>query len=235
MLTACPVPGKKKSADLIAAFIRGAPKDATGLVFYGVTEGNVSQWRAALRGSVPWYYIDNSYFDCVRGVQYRVTRNRIQHDGEGGSDGKRFDRLGLSIEAPRDPFAEGYVLCVPQSEQFMRLVIEYRGDWIEDRKQHLGPAVFRTRDWSPDKLTIQRTLPQDLEGARMVLTHSSAAAVSAVLRGIVSLVSPYSCAFRQATIHPAAERRRWASVLADNQWTISEMQNGKAWEMINAQ
>jgi hypothetical protein len=235
MLTACPVPGKKKSAELVAAFIAGAPKDATGLVFYGVTEGNISQWRAALSGREDWYYIDNSYFDAVRGLQYRVTKNRIQHDGEGDTDGKRFARLGIPVGPARLLAEDSYVLCVPQSEPFMRLVIEYRGDWIEDMKAGLrlqGP--FRVRQWSSDKLAIQRTLPQDLEHARMVLTHSSAAAVSAVLAGVPVLVSPYSCAFRQATVNDKTERRRWAGVLADNQFDLAELRNGHAWRTLHA-
>lgn len=244
MLTACPVPGKKKSADLIAAFIAGAPRDAVGRVFYGVTEGNAAAWDAALAGRDDWYYIDNSYFDAVRGQQFRVTKNWIQHDGEGATNGRRFDRLGLDVRPARDPDAGDYVLCVPQSELFMRLVIGYRGDWLEDHKPALErnqlfyregspPLTFRTRLWSPDKIALQRSLPQDLKRARMVLTHSSAAAVSAVLDGIVTLVSPYSCAFRQATIHPEAERRRWASVLADNQFSVDELRSGYAWKAIN--
>jgi hypothetical protein len=235
MLTACHVPGKKKSAELVAAFIAGAPKTAEGRVFYGVTEGNISQWRAALSGREDWYYIDNSYFDAVRGLQYRVTKNRIQHDGEGDTDGKRFARLGLPVGPARLLAEDSYVLCVPQSEPFMRLVIEYRGDWIEDMKAGLrlqGP--FRVRQWSSDKIAIQRSLPQDLEHARMALTHSSAAAVSAVLAGVPVLVSPYSCAFRQATVNDKAERRRWAGVLADNQFDISELRSGQAWRALHA-
>jgi hypothetical protein len=235
MLTACAVPGKRKSADICAAFIAGAPKSAEGRVFFGVTEGNIKEWKHALGGSEPWFYGDNSYFDAVRGLQYRVTKNRIQHDGEGDTDGKRFARLGIPIGPARLLAEDSYVLCVPQSEPFMRLVIEYRGDWIEDMKAGLrlqGP--FRTRQWSSDKLAIQRTLPQDLEHARMVLTHSSAAAVSAVLVGIPVLVSPYSCAFRQATVNDKAERRRWAGVLADNQFDISELRSGHAWRTLHA-
>jgi hypothetical protein len=236
VLTACPVPGKKKSADLVAAFIEGAPRDAVGRVFFGVTEGNLKEWRQALAGGEPWFYGDNAYFDATRGDQFRFTKNRLQHDGEGESDGKRFDALGLSIEAkPRDPGGPGYVLCVPQSPDFMRLVIDYRGgDWIEHHKAQLkGP--FRVRKWSPDKLALQRSLPQDLVGARMVLTHSSAAAVSAVLAGIACHVSVYSAAFHQRTMRDAAERRRWASVLADNQFTVEELCSGYAWGVLNGQ
>lgn len=238
MLKACPVPGKRKSLDLCQAFVDGAPKSAEGRVFFGVTEGNLAEWQQALGGSEPWFYGDNSYFDCVRGQQFRFTRNRIQHDGEGLTNGRRFERFGLDIKPARDPDAGDYVLCVPQSEQFMRLVIGYRGDWIKDRKPlleaHGGAGLlYRTRAWSSDKIALQRSLPQDLKRARMVLTHSSAAAVSAVLDGIATLTSVYSCAFHQATIHHEAERRRWAGVLADNQFTVDELRSGFAWRSIN--
>ena len=44
-LTAFPVPGKEKSRRLCEAFVRGAPKDAEGVVFAGVKDGNVLSWR----------------------------------------------------------------------------------------------------------------------------------------------------------------------------------------------
>jgi hypothetical protein len=237
MLIGFPVPGKKKSADLVAAFITGAPKDARGAVFYGVTEGNVAAWRAARAATAhgdDFYYIDNSYFDCVRSEQFRVTKNAIQHPGAGESDGKRFAKLALEVEHYRAP--KGYVLVVPQSDVFMQLVVRAPFDWSAAiARQFAHEPAVKWRPWSSDKLAIQKTLRQDLEGAKLLVTHSSAAAVSAVLMGVRVSVSPMSCAhcFSDKEVSSDAKRWQWASVLADNQWTVDEFRDGTAWSMLN--
>ncbi len=238
MLTGHPVPGKRKSADLVAAFIEGAPKNVEGNVFYGVDERNFEAWRSARQQAlhgVPYFYVDGSFFDCVRGQQFRVTKNAIQHKGHGQSDGKRFAKLGLEIEHYRAN--EGYVLMVPQSDQFMHLVLGATGDWSAAvAGLYADEPAVKWRMWYADKPTIQKTLRRDLEGAKLLVTHSSAAAVSAVLMGVRISCSPLCCAyqFSDKGVASDAKRWQWASVLADQQWTIEEMRNGTAWRMLNA-
>lgn len=232
MLTGHPVPGKRKSADLIAAFIAGAPKSAKGHVFYGVTETNVDAWRKVRASGEDWFYCDNSYLDAVRGQQFRVTKNALQHNGQGQTDGKRLAKIDVELEHYRAN--EGYVLVIPQSEGFMRLVVNSAGNWLEHQMMPLAQP-FMVRPWSPDKPKLASTLRRDLMGARLLLTYSSAAAVAAVLAG-VRVVCSEDCAahcFSGVKVSSDAERWRWAGVLADNQFSLDEFRNGTAWSYLH--
>jgi hypothetical protein len=51
--------------------------------------------------------------------------------------------------------------------------------------------------------------------------------VMALLDGVRVMCAP-ECAATYAN-----NRRRWASVLADNQWTIDELAAGRAWRGLN--
>ena len=90
-LTLYPVPGKEKSKLICNAFAAGAPRHATGAVFFG-TEGVMQAFRRAQQGT--WFYIDNSYFDPHRGIYFRATKNALQVDPTGkASTGERFAKL----------------------------------------------------------------------------------------------------------------------------------------------
>lgn len=235
-LTACPVPGKKKSADICTAFIKGAPKAAEGCVFFGVTDGNLADWVRVLRRRIPFYYIDNSYFDSVRGTQFRVTRNRLQIEaGAHDSDGQRFNALGLGIK-PIQVNSDGHWVLVEQSPLFMRLLAA-APDWSYHQEMwaHRTGRRVVVRRWSSDKPKVQTTLKQDLEGAWGLHTHSSAAAVTALLEGITAYVEPMSAVanLQLSSDNSVDDRRRFFNVLADNQFTLDEMREGKAWALLD--
>lgn len=233
-----PVPGKTKSKMLCEAFAAGAPRDAVGNVFYGVKAGNSAAWQQALfraeKFGEPFFVIDNSYFDPTRGTQFRVTRNGLQHTGLGETDGTRFSAVGLPIVPWRNWYRGGHVLVVEQSEDHMvRMVGEPH--WLRDNVERLaerGLKPFKWRRWTADKPNAQMTLAEDLAGAQVVLTHTSAAAVMAVLAGVPACCSPKCAAFGMTNI-PDETRRRWAGVLADNQFTIDELKDGTAWKKVS--
>jgi hypothetical protein len=238
-LTAHPIPSKAKSVDICNVFIAGAPKDASGHVFFGIKDENFAAWRAVLKAREDFYFIDNSYFDAVRGgsdihgdVQFRVTKNAVQMPAErvraAKTTGDRFENLGLEI-APWVGERGGFILVVEQSPLFMRTTANYP-TWMQETLNELSrePWPVKVRPWNPDKVKIQRTLPEDLLAARMVVTHSSAAAITGALAGVPFRVSPMSA------IHgmQPEERYHFFRVLADGQFTIREMRDGLAWRMV---
>lgn len=230
-VTAYPVLGKSKSATLCGAFLdgyRAAGGTENCAVFYGVDASNMRKWSEVKAFGMPWYAIDNSYFDAVRGEQFRIAKSRMQTDVEGQeTDGKRFAALGLHVKSWREE-GEHWVVC-PQSESFMREIVGYKGDWLKDALQILGyhrPVLVR--GWNRDKKAQSSTLFTDLLGAWGLVTHSSAAAVEALLEGVMVSVSPMSACFNQAQ-----NRNHLFGVLADNQWTLDEIRNGDAWRWLN--
>lgn len=234
MVRACPVAGKLKSVNLCYAFADAAPKSAPGRVFYGVDASNWDEWRKALKSGEPWYYIDNSYFDCVRGMQFRITRNRVQIDPEfRTSDCARFDALGVAI-TPMHLAADriGYVLAVEQSPDFMRRIANSSNWLINEVAQAREHALqIKLRPWERDKIKAQSSLFMDLQGATYVLTHTSSAAVEALLAGIQVFTSPMSAVKNVAP----EDRHRIFGVLADNQFTFNEIKSGRAWQWLAKQ
>lgn len=260
MVTAYPVKGKQKSLDICRAFIDGCKGtlalDAPDTLypgaafFYGVDESNVHLWRQVRAEQREFYYCDNSYFDQTRQNYYRVTKNRVQHEGFGTSDGGRFAALGIEV-MPTQQNDDGHIVICPQSDWFMRVVAAYRGAerpnaWLLDAQREFlrvePQRAQRIREWSPDKAKLSRSLPEDLVGAWALVTYSSAAAVTAILSGIAVYCSDECAALPLASVviedrphrcHYQAETRRyWASVLADNQWTLNEMREGLTWKAL---
>lgn len=235
MLTACPVPEKAKSRDLVAAFIRGAPRSARGWVFYGVKASNAADLTAALRSPDPVYYIDNAYFDATRGKRFRVTKNRIQVPArELDSDGRRFDALGLAIQ-PWRCVPDGYWLAVHQSKDHENIAPGH-ARWLTEAIESLG-AHRRVvhRQWHANKIAQVCSLPAFLEDAYGVVTHTSAAAVTAVLAGVPCIVSEQHALARMVCSPDPAidQRRRFLGVLADHEFTLDELQDGTAWRRLN--
>ncbi len=230
MLVAHPVPGKQKSVDLCNAFIAGTPKDAQGHVFYGVVDGNLDAWKKAQKSGLPYYWIDGSYFDCVRGQQYRVTKNAIQVQGARNldSDGARFKRLGLTLK-PWSENPQGYWLLIEQSEVFMRLIAKEPHWWARTILELPPGSVVKTREWDPNKIKLQTTLLKDLAGARLLVTHTSTAAVTATIEGVPVVVSKMHALY---DMQPA-DRQHFLNVLADNQFSTDEMKDGSAYRWLN--
>lgn len=228
-----PVSGKPKSLMICHAFAEGAPPRAECSVFYGVNESNHAEWlKAQKRGD--WYYIDNSYFDKVRGKQYRVTKNAVQCKPIGqASDGKRFAKLGIELK-PMNLRSSDLWVFIEQSPSFMQYVA-HDPHWLE-RMVGSRPAGARidVRRWDSNKLKQQETLPQVIEDAWTVVAHSSAASVTALLLGIPTIVSEMSALYGiRISTHPDHDQRlHCMNVLADNQWTLDEIREGKAWRHL---
>lgn len=186
-------------------------------VFYGVRAGWAHLWEQAKREGRDWYYADNAFTDCVRERYFRIAKNRIQHDGRGESDGKRFAALALTVK----PWRGGgdYVLVCAQSDEFMR-VVAADPDWLKRTTAELRmPFVVRHK-------RTARAFAADLARARCVVTWSSAAAVQALLEGVPVVCSDQCAAYR------VGDRQKWVSVLADQQWDLSEIARGLAWQTL---
>ncbi len=210
-------------------------------MFYGVRPAVRHLWEQAKREGRDWYYIDNAYFDCVREVYFRVTRNALQVDGlcATWADGSnRFRALGLKV---RDWQRDGkHIVICPQSDEFLRGVGGYDGDWLVDATKALRQLTAR-----PFRIRMKREhrpLAEDLRGAWALVTHMSCAAVEALLAGV-----PVFCTGRssarwmgigsldriESPVYPE-RRESWAAVLAANQWTLDEIRAGDAWKAWNA-
>jgi len=248
-----PTPGKAKARVLLDAFCAGAGgrvsedismlRGSGGAAFYGVVPGTLRLYDRAREEGRDVYYLDNAYFDPTREVYFRATLGRLQHEGLGSSDGKRFATLGIPIE----PWRRGgsHILLCPQSDQFMRDVAKYQGNWTQDTLDALRALTDRelcVRPWTGNKREWYRTLPEDLVDCWALVTYSSASAITAMLSGVPAIVTaedsiarPLAGRLEDIESPPRPDgRREWACVVADNQWTLDEMRSGLCWRTLHA-
>lgn len=244
-----PVPGKEKSRLICAAFATGAPKSAVGSVFFG-TEGVMSAFQKAKASPEPWFYVDNSYFDKHRGIYFRVTKNALQvNPRDKTSDGRRFAALKVPVK-PMFEDARELVLLAPQSDDFMKSTLGLKIEWASETCAHLDQwpevrAALRVHPWQRDKLKRNETFAAQLPQTRLVISYSSAASITALLEGVPAIsTGPSAAAFeiggpftRDNVLDPRRpsvdERVAFASVLADNQFTLDEFRSGKVWSWLN--
>jgi len=248
-----PVPRKAKAKMLCEAFCAGAggtvSHDVSQLLpgpaaFYGLAPSTAHLWKQANADAARvWYYIDNAYTDPQREVYFRVTRNRLQHPGVGASDGKRFAALNIPIKPWRS--SGSHVLLCPQSDLFMSDCVGYSGSWTQNALAALRQYTdreLRVRPWNGNKAEWFRTLPDDLRDCWALVTYSSSSAISAILAGIPAICTAEDCiaapmSDRLGRIEAPKipdNRREWASVVADHQWTVAELRDGTAWRALNA-
>lgn len=245
-LLAYPVPNKQRSVDICNAFIKGAPKDAQGDVFFGVNHGNVAPYlRAKALGRTFWY-IDNSYLDAVRNVYFRVTKNALQRRGDEPSTGERFASLKIPVKPWREHLGADLLLC-EQNQNFMAVAVGYKGDWLRKTTLLLEdmelPFRVRPRHWNSDKHTVYLNLLEDINenDIRMVITHSSGSALTALLEGVPAISQAGAARLytgpltRENILNWQRPENRMAlfNSLADGQFTLDEMRSGYAWKVLN--
>jgi len=242
-LTLYPVPGKEKSKLICNAFAAGAPRHATGAVFFG-TEGVMQAFQRAKQGT--FWYIDNAYTDPQRQLYFRVAKNALQVDPTGKtSTGERFAKLGITVKDWRHK-PDGKIIVIPQSDDFMKSTLGRKGDWLRETVEKLnawgyGPRI-RVRPWQRNKAQAYVELHKDLDDAALVVTWSSASAITALYEGIPAisesgaahaLTGPLTQEQVAQPLMPSLEdRTRFLQILADNQFTLEEFKNGVAWRWL---
>ncbi|MEI9893163.1 MAG: hypothetical protein WDN28_04440 [Chthoniobacter sp.] len=247
------VPSKKAKARLVCeAFASGAsgtvrqPPPARlmpgAAAFFGVIDGTQQLWQQARAEGRDWYYLDNSYFDVVRGRLYRATRNAVQAGGRETPDWARWAALGVEI---RPWQRQGrHIVLIAQSETYMRVVAGHAGCWWRDTLAVLAKHTDRpivVRGWRANKAALAVTLKDALRDCWALVTWSSAAANEALLAGVPVFAagpcaaSPMALSDLTRIETPAYPegRVRWAAALGGRQWTLDEFRDGTAWRTLH--
>lgn len=205
-------------------------------VVYGILRGCGEVIRQCEWVNRDFYHIDHGYFS--RGHYdgyYRVTKNGLQCDGYGKSDGARWRRLNLPLR-PWKRTGRHIVIC-----PISKMVAEFLGidheKWLDTVISELSlhtdrPVIVKHKDGTP--------LSEALKDAWCLVTHSSNAAVDAIRSGVPSITlgdsacNPVSWDFESIEAPWWPDREQWVEALSDNQFTIEEMRSGKAWSLLNS-
>lgn len=246
-----PVKGNAKA--MLGAFAEGSgaelvPGDkyqpGRPAVFWGVDRATLAVWYEVERTRTPYWYVDNGYFRSKwqGGDYYRITYMDEQHSGAGDSDGKRFDALQLEIKPWRTEQAGRVMLACQSDFWHERHGHGPAANWAEGCMRAMRPHTHRTMVVRRKPLggIKEPPLQDEWPATWCVVTHSSMVAAEALLAGVPAFVTAPSscfgwvCSSNLSEIeHPArGDRRAWANVLADNQWTLNEIRSGVAWRSL---
>ena len=195
----------------------------------------LSQARSERRD---WYYGDKAYFG--RTTHYRITKNAFMHDGNGEPSEYRWRRLGISVQS----WHEGAdILLCPQSESFFTSQGKSAYEWIRQTSELISEHTDRKIriHYKNGGNRAEIMFKQHLKNVWAVVVHSSMAGVQAVIHGVPCFATdPESTAARfgstdlsliESPVKPD-NREHMAMVLANNQFTISEINSGYAWEQV---
>lgn len=245
--------GKGNARDILEAFARGCGGTVTTVlepirgrpaVFWGVDPVTLPLWQAVTELRHPFIYVDNEYIRGRDGVKrYRVTLGGTQHSGLGASDGVRWRTLGLSLESWHSDGRHVLIAChtdwwhkrhgYGSAEGFARMA-------VGELARHTDRTVMIRQ--KPIHGRKEPPLSEQLKDCWAVVTHGSMVAAEALLAGVPAFALA-GRAFETVAKRKLSEiedplrvddRERWASVLADNQWTLAEIRDGTCWRSLGA-
>ena len=206
-------------------------------VVWGVLRQSDRILDQARRQSLYFYYIDHAYFDRGHSKSYRIGRNAYEAGPVRDCPPDRFEALHVPIGPWRKGGRE--IIVCPPTDYFM--AAHGCSDWLETtlatlKKVSDRPVVVRAKP-QPGEAAVP--LPQALETAHALVTHSSNVAIEAACLGTPVFVSPASAAAPvgrtdlEAIESPSyPDRASWLAHLAYNQFTFEEIGDGRAWRML---
>ena len=191
-----------------------------------------------------------------------VHRREYYAAGFGGLNGRaffnnedspsdRWEQLKVELRPPQLNPKGHFLVCgqVPTDASVQHIDIH---KWTENMCKFISShtknkVIFRphplARHITPEIAGVEtssRTLMEDFENCRAVVTFNSNAAVDAAIEGIPTFaedkgsmafsVSANKIAYMQNPV--TLKRTQWANDLAYTQWTLQEMANGLPWEHL---
>lgn len=237
------VPVEHSSPKFAFAFARGCNGEITDELDY-LFDGPVAAFasppawpllqRAKSEGR-DVYWGDHGYFGRKR--YYRVTKNALQHDGTGRAKPDRFRQHRKPVMPWRK---EGsHVLVCPNSDVYFKLHGIDADAWLKNVHDTLRANTDREirLRWK----TAQSPIAYDLVDCWAVVVFSSAAALDALIAGVpVFVLAPFAAGYRmglddltkiESPVYPD-DREPFLWKLAEQQWTLPEIFEGKAWKAL---
>ncbi len=223
---------------------------------YGILRGTGDIMKKCQWVGRDFYYIDIGYFRPGHyGGYYRVTQNGMQKifgpfENKGRTD--RWEALNITI-APWRKTGRHILVCPLSGFVGSFLNIDPR-EWTRTVVNELSlytdrPIIIRPKNpklASVHSSNIQNPsgfpvtdLEESLQDCWCLVTHSSKVAIEALIIGVPVIVlgesaaKPVSWSLEHIEKPIWPVREWWANELAYNQWTLDEMRNGTAWDMIN--
>lgn len=206
-------------------------------VVWGVLRGSDAILAQARAQGLHRFYIDHAYFDRGHGHSYRIARNAYEAGPVRKVPDDRLKALDLEIQ-PWRKGGRAIIVCPPTAFFATAHGCE---DWLETTLAQLRmetdrPIVIREKPKTGEAMV---PLAAALADAHALVTHSSNVAIEAVCLGTPVFVAPSSAAapigltdLGQIERPRYPKRNGWLAHLAYSQFTLEEIGNGRAWELM---
>ncbi len=203
---------------------------------YGILRGTGDILRQCEWIDRDYYYIDHGYFRRGHyGGYYRVTLNgRQPEEVDFTLPDDRWRKVGLPLAPWRK--TGRHVVVIPLTGAISYFLGIDPAKWLETVVSEIQQHTDRPIIVKPKEDGDLKTL---LDDAWCLVTHSSNAAVVALLNGVPVVTLGESAAYALSTplekinapLYPA-HRAEWLNWLSYNQFTLQEFQDGTAWRLL---
>tara|TARA_B100000029_G_C17456277_1_gene916828 strand:- start:174 stop:971 length:798 start_codon:yes stop_codon:yes gene_type:complete len=213
------------------------------IAVFGILRGTAD----LIANSNEWYYFDHAYLfgnkhkpSKIFGEKiYRLTKNWY-HIREitklNKSDYERIEKYKPHIELKPWKYDGDYILVCPPSEHIQKYF--NKQNWLKDTikkiKKHTRKEIkIRTKE---SKTSLQK----DIDNAYCVVSCQSTVCINAIMSGVPSFcddismgvpVSLTDLSLIKDPLYPG-DREMWINSLLANQFTMTEIINGKAWRKV---
>lgn len=222
---------------VLLAFAEGTPRTLTlrcGLrvdikpdeipVYYGILRGCAEAIKEDMKAGRPFVYIDHGYFGDTDNVRlsghYRIVVGGLHPRIP---EWPKSDKLVVAAAERQIKLCDPMILVPPSAP-----VADFYGvdvaDWIRRFRAVFPRVVISSK--------TDNNLDSLLENCRGVFTHSSTAAVKALCMGL-----PAWCTAERAPVpnHAKCDRIGLLAWLAERQFTLEEIRNGRHLQFLGRQ
>ena len=220
------------------------------IAVFGVLRGTGDLIKNCLSIPQIFYYFDHAYYlgarhsnsQAVNEKIYRIVKNDYNLtyiDQLNEKDKERIEKYKKHIEIKPWKKEGRYILVLPPSD-FAKTyyhIPNWEEDTINQLKQYTKKdIVVRQKDLS----NLNKSLDEQLNDAFACVTFNSTACIDAVLNGVPSFCDGISCGMPVSQLDLSQienpvysdKREKWIDSLLANQFTLTEIENGVAWNRL---
>lgn len=212
------------------------------IAFFGILRGTAS----LIQNAREWYYFDHAYIAGAKHGNtflgepiYRLTKNWYHVRAIQNLDKSARARIakykGKYEIKPWQQDGKYILVCPPTPNMEFQFD---KKDWLNTTLQTLSkysdrPILIR------DKYS-EKSLSDDLKNAYAMVSCTTAVCIDAILAGVPSFCDDIAVGLPMSltdfskieTAYYPDDRQEWIDTLVANQFTMSEIKNGTAWEHV---
>lgn len=227
---------------------------------FGILRGSGDMFKRLLKNKITFYYADHAYLynqKFQKNFCYRITKNWHCNFNISDRPSDRYEMFKSQELMDWKKNSQGHILICPPS--FYIQVFNNQFNWLnntisilkkftkkkilirekKDTEQLFKMAGIKYQKFSEEYST--ESLEKDITNSFCIVTYNSMVAIEALIRGIpVFTNSKFSVAYNMSNNNFEEieypffpnNRQEFLNHLAYSQFTIEEMQSGKAYEIL---